>query len=128
MGQTDTTHRASLGAILSITTGRLVAPLDEMYALQDFIVGRSLMTHERTIGWGRQRDALLKQFPRLAEAEAPDFSVVPRDEVEAACRAWVASVAEHIGWTEADVTAVEGCEVDPGEAFDKVLSGLGRNR
>lgn len=123
MTNATATHRASLGAILSITTGRLVSSLDDLYALQDFLVGRSLMTHERIVGWELQTSALLDQFPRLAEAEAPDFSVIPRGEVESACRAWVDSVADHIGWSEADVLAVDGCEVEPEEAFAKIFGG-----
>lgn len=128
MSETTTPHRATLGAILSITTGKLVAPLDELYALQDFIVGRSLMTHERPIGWDKQTAALLEQFPQLAEAEAPDFSVVPRDQIEQACRTWVASVAEHVGWSEADVQPVTGCEVSVAEGFDYLANTLGRDR
>lgn len=122
------THTATLGAILSVTTGVLVAPLDETFALQDFLVGRSLMTHERVLKADEQTQALLEQFPRLAEATAPDFSAVPRDRVEQACRDWVASVAEHVGWTEAEVRPVTGCEVSVGEGLDYLLNTLGRDR
>lgn len=123
---TATTHRASLGAILSIITGKLVCPLDELYALQDFLVRRPLMTHERAEGWESQTEALLRQFPRLAEVEAPDFSIVPRSDVEVACRAWVADVAAHVGWTEADVAEVEGCEVDPAVPLNKIMDGMAK--
>lgn len=123
-----TTHRASLGAILSVKTGVLLCPLDEFYALQDFLVGRNLMTHERIVGHDRQVDALLEQFPQLAEADAPDFSAVPRADVEAAVGAWVAGVAEHVGWTEADVHSVTGCEVDVAEALENMLDKLGSDR
>jgi len=121
MTNATVTHRTTLGAVLSIVTGKLVCPLSELYELQDFLVGRPLMTHERTTGWDRQTAALLEQFPRLAEVEAPDFSVYDSVDVEAACRTWVGSVAAHIGWTEADVREVTGCEVDPGEALAKIL-------
>lgn len=126
--KTPDVHRASLGAILSVKTGVIVCPLDEMYALQDFLVGRPLMTHERIIGNDLQTAALVEQFPRLAEADAPDFSEVPRDRVEAACNAWVAEVAEHVGWTEAEVHAVNGCEVGVAEAFENMLNLLGSKR
>lgn len=122
------THRASLGAILSVKTGVLLCPLDEFYALQDFLVGRPLMTHERIVGNDRQEAALLAQFPQLAEAEPPDFSAVPRDQVEGRVRAWVDSVAAHVGWTEADVQAVDSCEVDAGEALENMLTKLGSDR
>lgn len=128
MTETTATHRASLGAILSVLTGVLVCPLDEMYDLQNFLVGRDLMTHERIVGNDRQEAALLAQFPRLAEATPPDFSAIPRADVEDACRAWVDSVAEHIGWTEANVQAVSGCEVDMAEAFENMLAKLGTSQ
>lgn len=115
------TQRASLGAVLSIVTGTLVCPLDELYELQDFLVGRPLMTHERTTGWERQTGALLQQFPRLAEVEAPDFSGCTDKRV--ACLAWVDQVAAHVGWSEADVVEAEGCEVDPAEALEKIWAG-----
>lgn len=118
------TYRATLGAILSITTGKLLAPLDEFYGLQDFMVGRPLMTHERTTGWDRQTEALLRQFPRLAEVTVPPFTADASGSKEASVRAWVASVGDYLGWTEADVRRVPGCEVDPGEAFDRVLLGM----
>jgi hypothetical protein len=117
------TLTAPIGAILAAVTGKLVCPLDDLYDLQDFLAGRSLMTHERTVAFERQGGALLAQFPRLAEVEAPDFSVFPRDQVEAQCLAWVDSVAAHVGWTEAEVTFVEGCEVDPADAFDLMFGG-----
>lgn len=128
MTDQPTTHRASLGAILSVKTGVLLCPLDDFYALQDFLVGRPLMTHERIVGHDRQVAALLEQFPQLAESEAPDFTAVPKDQVEQAVGAWVAGVAEHVGWTEADIQAVTGCEVDAGEAFEDMLSKLGSAR
>lgn len=123
MSHSTASHTAPLGAILALITGKLVAPLDDLYDLQDFIVGRALMTHERTTGWDRQCAALLEQFPQLAEAVAPDFSDVAPADREAACRAWVDSVAEHIGWSSAEVKRTPGCEVDPGEALDRILVG-----
>lgn len=126
---TDTqTHRSTLGAILSVKTGVLLCPLDEFYALQDFLVGRNLMTHERIVGHDRQVAALLEQFPQLAECEPPDFTNLPQERVEDYVRAWVGTVADHVGWTEADVQPVTGCEVDAGEALENMLSKLGSGR
>lgn len=118
-----TTHTASLGAVLSMTTGTLVASVDETFALQDFLVGRPLMTHERIIGADEQTAALLLQFPRLAEAEAPDFSLIPPDQRESACRQWVAKVAAHVGFDTCEVHAVDGLDVDPGDAFVRAFRG-----
>lgn len=119
----DQTYRATLGAILTLTTGKMLAPLDEWYGLQDFLAGRSLMTHERTTNVGAQVAVLLAQFPRLAEVEPPDFAADDSGSKEPAVRTWVSAVAEHVGWSEADVVWVPGCEVDPGEAFKRIFRG-----
>lgn len=115
MSNRDTEYHATLGAILTAITGRLVCPLDELYGLQDFLAGRPLMTHERPAAFQRQADALVRQFPRLAEVEAPDFSEYLAEDREPACRGWVAKVASYIGFTSAPVKLAPDCEVDPGE-------------
>ena len=106
MSETTTT----LGAVLSITTGKLVAPLDEVYELQDFLVGRPLMTHERFQDAEPQIDYLLRLFPRLAEAEPPLTWERVNGSAEVHCRRWVAQVAAHIGWTTAVVPESDGRE------------------
>lgn len=95
------TYEASLGAILSNITGVLVCDLGEMYDLQDFMAGYSAMTHERPRLSEQQSPRLLAQFPRLAEVAAPSFAHAT--DKRAACIAWVASVAAHIGWDRAEV-------------------------
>ena len=80
----------SLHAVLMHTTGIMVAELDEAWPLQDFIVGRPLLTHER----GSANDisaALLAQFPALAEAHPPKI------KSWAEADAWVRSVADYTG-------------------------------
>jgi hypothetical protein len=124
MAEQTTPYRATLGAILTITTGTMVSPLKEFYGLQDFLVGRSLLTHERTTGWDRQKDALLQQFPDLVGVSAPEFLTDATGSKEASARAWVDSVAAELGWSEADVQPVDGCEVDPGDAFNRAHGGL----
>lgn len=107
---TTETYPASLGAILTMTTGVMLTEVDDAFALQDFIVGRPLMTHERIdkpkfqgIPLSEEtnatdtKDVLLRQFPALAEAYPPPITGETRDEKMAACLAWVASVSEHTG-------------------------------
>lgn len=86
-----TTHKTTLAAVLTHTTGIMVADLDDAWPLQDFIVGRPLWTHER----GSANDisaTLLAQFPRLAEAQPPKITT------KAEADAWVADVSAHAGY------------------------------
>lgn len=97
MAQMTTT----LGAVLTHTTGRMLAPLEEFYDLQDFVVGSHLLTHERTYRENDITARLLIQFPELAEAHPPEGL-----DSWAKCHAWVISVAEHIGWSTTTVNGV----------------------
>jgi hypothetical protein len=117
----QTTRRASVGAILSITTGVLLADLDDVFGLQDFLAGRALMTHERTIRGDEQTAILLRQFPRLAEVTVPPFVADENGSRERSVRSWVASVEKYLGWSAADVRWESGGEVDMGEALEHVL-------
>jgi len=89
---------ATLAGVLGNTTGVLLSNLDEMHAVQDFIVGRPLMTHERIDGIYDVTPVLLAQFPRLAEAEPPSLKRNTLAETMAACTVWVESVSRHSGY------------------------------
>lgn len=96
MTENEQMIETTLGAVLTHTTGVLLDEMDEVWILQDAIVGRPLMTHERTDMFAPNatltRDFLLRQFPLLAEAQPPKLS--GKDE----CLAWVASVSAHTGY------------------------------
>lgn len=107
---TEQTYTTSLGAILTMTTGIMLTEVDDAFALQDFVVGRPLMTHERidrpkfqgiTLSEATNAtdttEALLRQFPALAEAVPPLITGDTRDEKMAACMAWVEQVSAHTG-------------------------------
>ena len=97
--QTDVVRmQATLAGVLGNTTGVLLSDLDEMYDVQDFIVGRSLMTHERIDAIYDVTDVLVRQFPRLAEASPPPLKRATVEETQAACTAWVESVSAHTGY------------------------------
>ena len=112
-----TDRQFSLGAILSHTTGRMLAELDEMWELQDHMVGRMLFTHERARDEFDCTPALLVQFPELAEAEPPDdFPVDPTTgDKRPAVQAWVAAVAEHVGWSTSKVRGPGVAVLEGGE-------------
>jgi len=99
------THTASLAAVLSNVHDVLVCTLDEAYALQDFLVGRPLMTHERVSEEADQGSVatILAVLPELAEAAPPGGGWsfpddMPVEQRKAICEAWVAEVAEYVGY------------------------------
>lgn len=95
------THTAPLGAILTHTTGRLVSDLYEAYDVQDFIVGRPMLTHERIAPDAEVTARLLAMLPELAEAQPPDWSFTDADTNEqrmAVIQSWVDQVAAHVGY------------------------------
>lgn len=95
------TYETTLGAVLTFTTGILLADLDDAWPLQDFILGYPLLTHERTDMFAPNATAteraLLRQFPQLAEAHPPAIVGETYEQKKAACEAWVRSVSEHTG-------------------------------
>lgn len=63
-----TTKTFPLGTVLSITTGRLLAPngIGGIYEILNFMTGDSLYTHQLPRGMRECQPYLLKQFPELA--------------------------------------------------------------
>lgn len=58
--------RFTLGAVLSVTTGKLLCPFDELHEFLDYLTGQNLFTH---------------QLPRAADSGAPYiFSIYPEVE------------------------------------------------
>jgi len=127
------TIMASLGAILSLTTGRMLGLMDEVWSLQNFLAGRELMTHERTLAFEAHQKFLLKQHPELAEAFPDDDLVTGTmswEERQRRVEEWVRSVARHVGWDIAEVQIPPGGRdehslgVDPGAGWANVLQKM----
>jgi hypothetical protein len=109
------------GAVLSLGTGKMLSTFEDMWSVADFLAGRPLMTHNfaSEAVHTQLRDRLCDQLPWLPGAieNCPDFDGIPRERVEAACRAWVAQVAAAVG------DAVE--LIEPTEPIDmSFVSGL----
>lgn len=60
----------SLGAVLSVTTGTLLCPIDGVYRILNHMTGDSIYTHQIPRVSRECGPALLKQFPALAEVDA----------------------------------------------------------
>lgn len=64
-----------LGDLLTVTTGRLVAPahMGGLHALLDYMTGDTLFTHQLVRAADECRPALLAQYPFLSAIEPPEF-------------------------------------------------------
>lgn len=86
--------RFHLGDVLSITTGRLVAPghVGAVYDLLSFMTGDNLFTHQLARAADECEPDLLRQHPQLAEIELPE-QFEDEDHVET----WLAEQAARYG-------------------------------
>lgn len=88
------THDFPLGVVLSITTGRLLCDIGQVYEILGFMVGDddTLMTHQLPRVGRECEQPLLDQHPDLAGI------VVPEDmNSEEKVGAWLASIAGQYG-------------------------------
>lgn len=88
-----------LGDILSITTGALVSPrrMDAIYDLCNHMTGDNLFTHQLPRAASECEPEILRQHPDLRSVEHPDFSTVPREQVEQAVADWLAVQVAQFG-------------------------------
>lgn len=63
------TKEFTIGAVLSATTGILLCPLGDLYAILNWMTGEDLMVHQLIRAGKRARPALLKQHPFLGGQE-----------------------------------------------------------
>jgi hypothetical protein len=86
-----------LGDILSVTTGRLVAPghIQAVHGLLDFMTGDTLFTHQLPRACDECAPDLLRQHPDLADVPLPERFESP-DEVGPWLAEQVARFGEYI--------------------------------
>lgn len=60
----------TLGEVLSITTGKLLCPIDQVYEILNYMTDDSLYTHQLPRVSEECRPYLLKQHPDLADVDA----------------------------------------------------------
>jgi hypothetical protein len=92
-------RRFHIGDILSVTTGCLVSPehMGGVYNILNWMTGDDLFTHQLPRANDECEPHLRIQHPDLAEVTAPDFSTIPRAEVEQAVAEWLAKQVERFG-------------------------------
>ena len=88
----QTTKQFHLGDVLSITTGQLVAKshMDAMYQICGFMEGQDLFTHQIVMVADECKEALLAQFPQLAEVKVDGLTeLLKTEKPEDACVKWL---------------------------------------
>ena len=90
------TRTFHLGDVLTVTTGRLVAPrhMDAVYELLDFMTGDTLFTHQLPRAATECAPELLRQHPDLGNV------LVPEEFTDAThVNEWLAEQVERFGQT-----------------------------
>lgn len=108
----------TLGAVLTVTTGRLLCPIGEAYSILSHMTGESLMTHQLSRALAACKPVLRERFPALADIDPGDL------RGEAAILAWL-EVQQGVYGNEFDVDAgVEAWEtIDPITELEQKLGG-----
>lgn len=73
MSDMSDTKTFSLGAVLSVTTGRLLADIGECYEILGWMTGESLFTHQLPRAGEECLGPLLEQHPDLRCVVVPEF-------------------------------------------------------
>jgi hypothetical protein len=111
------TRSFHLGDILSVTTGRLVAPghIGAVHELLDYMTGDTLFTHQVPRAAGECEPELLRQHPDLADIEVPDFGSDPEKAVADWLSVQVGRFGEHR--TVAPLNPADHTRIDPVAEF-----------
>lgn len=110
------TQRFHLSAVLSMTTGRLLCQMDDLYRIAAHLAGEPVWTHQLGRVITESRPHLLSQFPHLAAVTGED---VTPDTVAA----WLYDrVGEHGEWFDVTPMPADAHEsIDPlSELAEKV--------
>lgn len=67
-----TAREFPIGAVISVTDGRLVADIGDVHRLLDHMTGEALMTHQLPRASRECEAALAAQHPELAAVRVPD--------------------------------------------------------
>lgn len=68
------TKSFDLGTVLTVTAGRLLTDIDNLYNILGFMTGESLFAHQLPRASVACKEPLLEKFPKLAEITVPEKS------------------------------------------------------
>ena len=63
-----------LGQILSVTTGRLLCEIDDLYDILNFMTGDNLMTHQLPRAMKECSPSILAQLPQLSDVTGEEIT------------------------------------------------------
>ncbi len=63
-----------IGAVLSVTTGRLLCPIGGVYDILNYMTGENLYTHQLPRVSKEASPVILARHPHLAAIEIPEFA------------------------------------------------------
>lgn len=98
-----TTH--PLAAVLTVITGRLLCPIDEVYQLLNAMTGDNLFTHQLVRAVNECGGPLAEQFPHLTAITVPDT------DSDSMVRAWIA---------EQEITFGQSLTVQPLDSWQHI--------
>lgn len=81
-----------LGSVLTVTTGRTLCEVGQIYEILNFMTGDNLFTHQLPRASEECTEPLLKQHPQLADVVVPE--TINSWET---CNAWLATQTEKFG-------------------------------
>lgn len=107
-GKSMKTERFHLGAVLSMTTGKMLCQMDDIYRIAQHLAGEPVWTHQLGRVMSESRPHLLAQFPALANVTAS--GVTPDNHA-----VWMLDrVLEHGAWLDVAPMPADAHEsIDP---------------
>jgi hypothetical protein len=110
MENTQAMTRHSLGAVLTLTTDRVLAPWSDVHALVEHLAGEPVWTHQIPRVATEAVPHILAQYPKLAEVQVPDGI-----DSWAGCVTFLATLTPTFGETLdiAPMPTVDHTSIDP---------------
>ena len=81
----------NLGTVLTITSGIVLCPVDEIYEILNYMTGDNLMTHSLPRAMDICQEPLLEQFSELRGIKVPEMT--GQEE----CSKWLDSISDKYG-------------------------------
>lgn len=111
-----TTQTFPLGTVLTVTTGRLLCEMDDLYRILEFMAGEPVWTHQLPRVSDEVKPVILALYPQLEEVEVPEkFEGETKDELMDAVMEWLDEQAEIRGsaFQLAPLDIMDHTSIDP---------------
>ena len=126
------TKRFHLSVLLTISTGRLVCDIGDIYKILDWMTGDELFTHQLGRAMDECKPWLLRRHPELKKIDKVELAELDRllEEFEphCACARWVSTCADILCCSQFDVLPIpkdDHQHIDPVEELEGMV---GKNK